>query len=109
MYTMTLADGTTVRFSGLNGTNYIVPGQTALDTDIFTDENLVSGTVTDGDGNTEAFANWAFIQQQRQMNGDYYICFRQKTDAELEAEAQAEETVSMQEALVELYEMILGG
>ncbi len=109
MYTMTLADGTTVQFSGLNGTNYIVPDQTAMDTGIFTDENLVSGTVTDEDGVETTFENWSFIQQQRQMNGDYYICFRQKTDAELEAEARATRETEVQEALVELYEMILGG
>ncbi len=109
MYTMTLADGTAVRFNGMNGTNYIVPDQTAMDTGIFTDEALVSGTVTDEDGVETAFENWAFIQQQRQMNGDYYICFRQKTDAELGAEARAVRETEVQEALVELYEMILGG
>lgn len=109
MYTMTLADGTTVRFDGMNGTNYIVPDQTEMDTGIFTDDNLASGTVTDESGNTEAFANWAFIQQQKQLSGDYYICFRQKTDAELEDEARTERETEVQEALVELYEMILGG
>lgn len=109
MYTMTLADGTAVQFDGLNGTNYIVPNQTAMDTGIFTDENLVSGTVTDEDGVETAFENWAFIQQQKQLNGDYYICFRQKSDAELEEEARAERETEVQEALVELYEMLLGG
>ncbi len=80
-----------------------------MDTGIFTDENLVSGTVTNEDGVETTFENWAFIQQQRQMNGDYYICFRQKSDAELEAEARAARETEVQEALVELYEMILGG
>ena len=109
MYTMTLADGTAVQFSGMNGTNYIVPGQTAMDTGIFTDENLVSGTVTDEDGVETAFENWAFIQQQKQLSGDYYIYFRQKSDEELEAEARAARETEVQEALVELYEMLLGG
>ncbi|MCC8063666.1 MAG: hypothetical protein LIO70_01110 [Clostridiales bacterium] len=109
MYTITLADGIAVEFAGLNGTNYIVKGASPLDTSIFTDENLASGTVTDEDGVETPFTNWSFIQQQKQLNGDYYICFRQKSKEELDAEAKAARETEVQEALVELYELLLGG
>lgn len=108
MYSMQLADETVVEFEGMNGTNYIV-GQEAMDTSIFTDENLKKVTVTDDDGNVETFENLSFIQQQKQLNGDYYVCFREKSTQELLNEARDEKDTEMQLALVELYEMILGG
>ncbi len=109
MYKITLADGTIIEFADLNGTNFVTQNQTEIDTSIFTDENLVSGTITKDDGSIEEFRNWSFIQQQKQLTGEYYICFRQKTEAELEAELQEARETELQEALVELYEMMLGG
>ncbi len=102
MYKMTLADGTLVKFSDMNGTNYITQDQTELDTSIFTDENLKSGTVvhTTGDKETVEFENWSFIQQQKQLNGDYYICFRQKSEQELKEE-EREQSEGKTQALLE--------
>ncbi|MCD8376877.1 MAG: hypothetical protein LUD69_08025 [Oscillospiraceae bacterium] len=107
MYTMILSDSTKVTFSGMNGTNYIVPDRAEMDTSIFTDDNLASGTITDEDGNMEEFSNWAFIQQQKQPSGDYYICFRQKTDQELADEARDSYITTLEDALIELYEAML--
>lgn len=84
MYKMILADGTEVKFDGVNGNNFIVPNQKEMDTDVFTDENLASGTVTDDDGNEYPFTNLSFTQQQKQRNGDYYICFHERTEQEVE-------------------------
>ncbi|MCD8208133.1 MAG: hypothetical protein LUD72_09385, partial [Bacteroidales bacterium] len=74
MVKLTLADGAEVEFAGINGSNFIVPDQKEMDTSIFTDENLKSVTVETDDGKEE-FKNWTFVQQQKQANGDYYICF----------------------------------
>ncbi|MCC8047310.1 MAG: hypothetical protein LIP12_17790 [Clostridiales bacterium] len=104
MITMTLADGTEVKFSGMNGNNYIVPDQKEMDASIFTDENLVSGTITNEDGTTEEFANLRFIQQQKQLDGDYYICFWQITEQELKEKAMNTYISTLEDALLELYE-----
>ncbi|MCD7882537.1 MAG: hypothetical protein LUI87_02345 [Lachnospiraceae bacterium] len=104
MITMTLADGTEVTFSGMNGTNYIVPDKKEMDTSVFTEENLVSGKFTDEDGTVEEFANLRFIQQQKQLDGDYYICFWQKTEQELKDEATEKYISTLEDALLELYE-----
>lgn len=100
MYTMTLADGTEIEFDGVNGNNFIVPGKKEMDVDVFSDENLVSGTVKDGDGNEYPFENLSFTQQQKQLNGDYYVCFHEKTAQEILNE-------SMEELLVELAEIAI--
>ncbi len=108
MYEMKLNDDTVIEFEGMNGTNYIV-GQEAMDTSVFTEDNLKSVTITDDGGNVEIFENLFLIQQQKQMDGDYYVCFGQKTEQELADEARNEQNTEIQLALVELYELILGG
>lgn len=102
--TITLADGNQVKFAGINGTNYVVPNQEAMDVSVFTDDNLTSGSITDENGNVETFKNWAFIQQQKQLNGDYYVCFRQKSAQEV-ADAERDAYIAtLEDALLELYE-----
>ncbi|MCD7810250.1 MAG: hypothetical protein LUG91_00095 [Ruminococcus sp.] len=109
MYNMTLADGTVVKFADMNGTNYITKDQTEIDTSVFTDENLKSGSIvhTTGDKETIEFENWAFIQQQKQPDGDYYIAFRQKSSQELADELRDAYITALEEALIELYESTL--
>ncbi len=82
MTKITLADGTAVEFSGINGNNFIVPDKKEMDVSIFTDENLKNGSVKTDDGTMYEFENLRFTQQQKQKSGDYYICFHEMTDEE---------------------------
>ena len=109
MYNMTLADGTVVKFADMNGTNYITKDQTEIDTSVFTDENLKSGIVvhTTGDKETVEIKNWSFIQQQKQLDGDYYVAFRQKTEQEVADEERDAYIATLEDALIELYEASL--
>lgn len=86
MYKMTLADGAEIEFAGMNGDNLIVPDQKEMDESVFTDDNLKSCTFEDEDGNKYEYENLSFIQQQKQKNGDYYICFYQKSAQQVDME-----------------------
>ncbi len=87
MVKMTLADGTEIEFSGINGNNFIVPDQKEMDVSIFTDDSLKEGTVI-VDDKTYEFESLRFTQQQKQKNGDYYICFHETTLEEKEADLE---------------------
>ncbi len=104
MYKICLADGTEVEFSGMNGDNFIVPDQKEMDVSVFTDDNLKSVTITNDDGNTAEFENLSFTQQQKQKNGDYYICFHQKTDQEVKNEELEAEVESLKKSVVSIAE-----
>ena len=96
-YTITLADGRELTGLTINGDNYV--SKKKVDESIFTD-NLTTMTVSDGE--TEiAYQNVELIQQMEFPDG-WYLCFRELTEAELAV-------TELQEALAEVYELIVGG
>jgi hypothetical protein len=96
-YTITLADGKKLTGLTKNGDNYV--SKTKVDESIFTD-NLTTMTVSDGETET-AYQNVELIQQMEFPDG-WYLCFRELTEAELAV-------TELQEALAEVYELIVGG
>lgn len=96
-YTIRLADGQELTNLGLNGNNYI--SKTEVDESIFKD-NLATMTVSDGEAET-TYHNVVLVQQVKYPDG-YYLCFRELTKDELEV-------TSLQTALAEVYELVLGG
>ena len=96
-YTITLADGKKLTGLTKNGDNYV--SKKKVDESIFTD-NLTTMTVSDGETET-AYQNVELIQQMEFSDG-WYLCFRELTESELAV-------TELQEALAEVYELIVGG
>ena len=96
-YTITLADGKKLTGLTKNGDNYV--SKKKVDESIFTD-NLTTMTVSDGETET-TYQNVELIQQMEFPDG-WYLCFRELTEAELAV-------TELQEALAEVYELIVGG
>ena len=96
-YTITLADGKKLTGLTKNGDNYV--SKKKVDESIFTD-NLTTMTVSDGEAET-TYQNVELIQQMEFPDG-WYLCFRELTEAELAV-------TELQEALAEVYELIVGG
>lgn len=78
-YTITLADGRKLEGLGINGNNFV--SAVKVNEDIFTD-NLSVMTVSDGEKET-VYHNAELIQQQEQLDGSWYLAFREKTAEEL--------------------------
>lgn len=107
-YTITLADGRQIENLRMNGTNYV--SDSKVDESIF-ENNLSIMIVSDGK-HTETFYDMVFIQQMEWKDGTFYLSFREKTQEEkiYEVLEKADDSVTdIQIAIVELYEMILGG
>ena len=96
-YTIKLADGRKLTGLTKNGNNYV--SKEKVDESIFTD-NLTNMTVSDGETET-AYRNVELIQQMEFPDG-WYLCFRELTEAEIAV-------TELQEALAEVYELIVGG
>jgi len=97
-YTITLADGQQLTGLTKNGDNFV--SKTKVDESIFVN-NLSTMTVSDGE--TEVtMTDVQFIQQMEWFDGSWYLAFR-----EISQEEKA--MTDLQLALVEVYEMILGG
>ena len=109
MYTITLADGTKLENLSMNGDNYV--SAVKVDESIFTEANLAKMVVNDGEIDTE-YANMVFIQQMEWADGTFYLAFREKTDKEkllAAITANASSVTDLQEALAEVYELVIGG
>ena len=109
MYTITLADGTKLENLTMNGDNYV--SAVKVDESIFTEANLTKMIVNDGETDTE-FTDMVFIQQMQWADGTYYLAFREKTDKEkllATITANASSITDIQEALAEVYELVIGG
>lgn len=96
-YTIKLANGKELTGLTKNGDNYV--SKKKVDESIFTD-NLTTMTVSDGETET-TYHNVELIQQMEFPDG-WYLCFRELTEAELAV-------TKLQEALAEVYELIVGG
>ncbi len=79
IFTLTLADGTTLENLGLNGNNFV--SQTKVDESIFKD-NLATLTVFDGETET-VYHNAELVQQQEWPDGTWYLVFRERTPQEI--------------------------
>ena len=96
-YTIKLADGRELTGLTKNGNNYV--SKKKVNETIFID-NLSTMTVSDGETET-TYKNVELIQQMTLPDG-FYLCFRELTEAELTV-------TDLQEALAEVYEIIVGG
>ena len=109
MYTITLADGTKLEELDMNGSNYV--SKEKVDESIFTDANLAAMKISDGETETE-YKDMVFIQQMEWADGTFYLAFREKTDKEkllAAITANASSVTDLQEALAEVYELVIGG
>jgi hypothetical protein len=109
MYTITLADGTKIKNLDMNGTNYV--SEKKIDESIFTETNLKTVTISDGE-TEETYSDWEFTQQMEWADGTFYLAFHEKTEQEKLIDTIKSSSTSItdiQEALTELYEMIIGG
>lgn len=113
MWKMILADGTELSGFQQNGNNYVSAEQ--IDEAIFAG-NLSTLTLTDGE-ETIVMRNAELVQQVHYENmpgleDGWYLCFREKTQQEIMSEKLRSSDVEisdLQLALVEVYEMMLGG
>lgn len=97
-YTITLADGRKLTGLTKNGDNFV--SKTKVDESIFVN-NLSTMKVSDGE--TEVvMTDVQFIQQMEWADGNWYLAFREISPAE-------KAMTDLELALVEVYEMILGG
>ena len=97
-YTITLADGRKLTGLTKNGDNFV--SKTKVDESIFVN-NLSTMKVSDGE--TEVtMTDVQFIQQMEWVDGNWYLAFREIPPAE-------KAMTDLELALVEVYEMILGG
>lgn len=107
-YTITLADGRQITGLSKNGSNFV--SENKIDESIF-ENNLSIMKVFDGE-TEEIFTDMIFIQQMEWFDGTFYLAFREKTQNEKMLEllnSNTDGVTDIQIALVELYEMILGG
>lgn len=77
-YTITLSDGQTISGLSLNGTNFV--SKDKIDESIF-DGNLSTMTITDGE-TEHTMKNVEFIQQM-ELDGEWYLAFRELSEREL--------------------------
>ena len=97
-YTITLADGRKLTGLTKNGDNFV--SKTKVDESIFVN-NLSTMRVSDGE--TEVtMTDVQFIQQMEWVDGNWYLAFREISPKE-------KAMTDLELALVEVYEMILGG
>lgn len=68
-YTITLADGRSLKGLGKNGDNFV--SKTRVDETMFKD-NLSTMTVSDGE-TTETFKDMIFVQQMEWSDGTFYL------------------------------------
>lgn len=108
MYTITLSDGTVLSNLEFIGNNYVA-NEVLSEDDIAGKLDNIS--ISDGQGNTETETNQA-IYYFGIEGGKTWFVIGDKTDDMIQRERIAElETVNteLELALVELYEMIIGG
>jgi hypothetical protein len=107
-YTITLADGRSLKGLGKNGDNFV--SKTRVDETMFKD-NLSTMTVSDGE-TTETFKDMIFVQQMEWSDGTFYLSFRERTSTEkitAAIMANANSLTDVQVALAEVYEMMITG
>lgn len=106
MYTIKFGDGSELKSLGLNGNNFISPSP--LEEEFFTEEKLKSVTASDEDGKEFKLKPAALVQCIPWEDGSAFI-LREVTEEEQRQAAAAQDVTDVQQALAELYEMILGG
>lgn len=79
IYTIILADGTSIENLKLNGNNFI--SRTMIDSAIFAD-NCSPVTISDGN-NEEAHSDMELVQVTRSESGDYWFVLRDISEEEL--------------------------
>lgn len=103
MYTITLADGRQLTELEINGSNYV--SKDRVDESIF-DGNLTTMIVDNGE-RTETYMDMVFIQQM-ELNGEYYLAFRPKTQHEKDTE-KMNDMETMTDELVLMMAELIGG
>ena len=109
MYTITLSDGTKLKKLELNGNNYISP--TIIDDSVFAG-NLSRVEIDDGKTKT-VYMDMVLIQNTTYNDGKSWFVLAEKSPEQREREREREEReaeiTSLQMAVVEMYEMVIGG
>jgi len=98
-YTIVLKDGTTLEGLELNGNCYV--SETEIDESKFEDN---TSTVEVSDGETVETLKDVVYQRCASVDGRHWFILREKT----EKEQQSEDITNLEEALAEVYEMIIG-
>lgn len=103
MYTIMLSNGLEIENLELNGNNYV--SKTKIDENIFTKENLSKVTIFNKE-TIETFENLIFVQQM-EIQGEFYLFFREHTEQELKDKKLEEENLMLMLAITELYEVMI--
>lgn len=104
MYTVILSDGTKFSNLGLNGNNFISKKEV---TEAMFEGKLSTVTISDGE-TVEVMKNAELIQISK-MGDEWWFILREIPGTELAAQRMASAIVDCEEAIAEVYEIILGG
>ncbi len=104
MYTITLSDGTKLEDLKLNGNNYISQAEVTEDTF----KGKLSKVTIESDEKTEVLHDVEVIQISP-VGEEYWFILREMTDEEKAEKYLSAAVIDTQEALAEVYEMLLGG
>ena len=107
MYKVTLNDGTVIDNLTLNGNNYI--SQVPIREEVFTDRALRSVEIYDSEEDKTVTLTDAFLVQLAQYGNEYWFILAEKTPEMKEREFMQKSMDATEEAITEIYEMILGG
>lgn len=105
IYTITLADGTTINNLALNGNNYI--SKTLIENSVF-ENNLDEVIIEGSDGSTRTIKN-AFLVQNIKVDDAWWFILAEKAEAEVEKENMQADIEAQAQAIMELAEIIGGG
>lgn len=104
MCTIIFADGKQLSELTVNGTNFV--SKTKVDETIFDSKNLATMTVDDGK-QKYIYTDMVFVQQM-ELNGDYYLTFRKKTQREKDMERVSSVETATDELVLMMADMIGG-
>lgn len=106
MYIVKLADGTELKNLGLNGDNFV--SKTKIEDSVF-EGNLSTVEITDIETKEKTVLKDAELLLNRQYGEEYWFVVREKTPGDKAMEQIENDITNVQEAIVEIYEMMLGG
>lgn len=106
MYIVKLADGTELKNLGLNGDNFV--SKTKIKDSVF-EGNLSTVEITDTETKEKTVLKDAELLLNKQYGEEYWFVIQEKTPGNKAMEQIENDITNVQEAIVEIYEMMLGG
>lgn len=107
MYKITLNDGTILENLELNGNNYI--SKEKISESVFTAKALKRVEVLDEESGLAEVLNDTMLIQLMETNGEYWFILAEKPSYVRHEEEMKERVDAAEEAITELYEMMLEG